>query len=423
MNKCRKTPKNARCAPEPVESLPPLCDPFEVCLSFGRSLSFDGACVRLNGQSVIADGWYGEVHVVNGCIVDARQADIPVYTPPPCAPAATPCGEDDGGGSVVLSPDVANLTTLTGNQLLTKLYYGPNEGITVSGSGTRNDPLMFRVTASDDSGVFITSGSPDVLSIAGSGVQRDPYIFKLENSPVGAGTYGPFEIDSFGRVTGYNADAGGDGIQSLLDGNGTTVNALGAGVYRIDLEELEGVKGSYTFGGYTVTVDDTGRISGTKRGITLKEGTYTLGNYIVSVNAYGSITKIEKATTPVQPNVFVAHYAAGEASTTVTMQLTTDVPGYLHVEYTGYMGTANAQTPGLQAGVQGISVAVDNIVIPGVLATLVPSGTPGTMVCTGICGTTAGVITAGTHEVVVTGPEVMGQHAALLKCTVVGVGV
>ncbi|HAX5209125.1 TPA: hypothetical protein JZG45_003977 [Escherichia coli] len=422
MNKCRKTPKNVRCAPEPVESLPPLCDPFEVCLSFGRSLSFDGACVRLNGQSVIADGWYGEVHVVNGCIVDARASDIPVYTPPPCAPAATPCGDGDGGGSVVLSPDAANLTTLTGNQLLTKLYYGPNEGITVSGSGTCNDPLTFRVTASDDSGIFITSGSPDVLSIAGSGVQRDPYIFKLENSPVGAGTYGPFEIDSFGRVTGYNADAGGDGVQSLLDGNGTTVNALGAGVYRVDLEELDGVKGSYTFGGYTVTVDDTGRISGTKRGITLKEGTYTLGNYTVSVNAYGSITKIEKATTPVPPNVFVAHYAAGEASTTVAMQLTTDVPGYLHVEYTGYMGTANAQTPGLQAGVQGITVAVDNIVIPGVVATLVPSGTPGTMVCTGICGTTAGVITAGTHEVVVTGPEVMGQYAALLKCTVVGVG-
>ncbi|HGB9753279.1 TPA: hypothetical protein ACIYX1_004974 [Escherichia coli] len=422
MNKCRKTPKNARCAPEPVESLPPLCDPFEVCLSFGRSLSFDGACVRLNGQSVIADGWYGEVHVVNGCIVDARASDIPVYTPPPCAPAATPCDEGGSGGSVTLSPDAANLTVLNGNQLLTKLHYGPNEGISVSGSGTRNDPLIFSVTAGEDSGVYISSGSPDALSVSGAGEQRDPYILKLSESPLGAGIYGPFEIDSVGRVIGYNADASGDGVQSLLDGDGTTVNALGAGVYRIDLEELEGVKGNYTMGGYTVTVDANGRVSGIKRGVTLKEGTYTLGNYTVSVNAYGSITKIEKATTPVQPNVFVTHYAAGEASTTVAMQLTTDVPGYLHVEYTGYMGTANAQTPGLQAGVQGITVAVDNIAIPGVVATLVPSGSPGVMACTGVCGTTAGVVSAGTHEVVVTGPDIMGQHAAMLKCTIVGVG-
>lgn len=422
MNKCRKTPKNARCAPEPVESLPPLCDPFEVCLSFGRSLSFDGACVRLNGQPVIADGWYGEVHVVNGCIVDARASDIPVYTPPPCAPATTPCNEGGNGGSVTLSPDAANLTVLNGNQLLTKLHYGPNEGISVSGSGTRNDPLIFSVTAGEDSGVFISSGSPSVLSVSGAGEQRDPYILKLSESPLGAGTYGPFEIDSVGRVIGYNADAGDDGVQSLLDGNGTTVNALGAGIYRIDLEEVEGVKGSYTMGGYTVTVDANGRVSGIKRGVTLKEGTYTLGNYTVSVNAYGSITKIEKATTPVQPNVFVAHYAASEASTTVAMRLTTEVPGYLHVEYTGYMGTANAQTPGLQAGVQGITVAVDNIAIPGVVATLVPSGSPGVMACTGVCGTTAGVIPAGTHEVVVTGPDTMGQHAAMLKCTIVGAG-
>lgn len=422
MNKCRKTPKNARCAPEPVESLPPLCDPFEVCLSFGRSLSFDGACVRLNGQPVIADGWYGEVHVVNGCIVDARASDIPVYTPPPCAPAATSCDEGGNGGSVTLSHDAANLTVLSGNQLLTKLHYGPNEGISVSGSGTRNDPLIFSVTAGEDSGVYISSGSPDALSVSGAGEQRDPYILKLSESPLGAGTYGPFEIDSVGRVIGYDADAGGDGVQSLLDGDGTTVNALGAGVYRIDLEELEGVTGNYTMGGYTVTVDANGRVSGIKRGVTLKEGTYTLGNYTVSVNAYGSITKIEKATTPVQPNVFVAHYAAGEASTTVAMQLTTDVPGYLHVEYTGYMGTANAQTPGLQAGVQGITVAVDNIAIPGVVATLVPSGSPGVMACTGVCGTTAGVVSAGTHEVVVTGPDIMGQHAAMLKCTIVGVG-
>ena len=421
MNKCRKTLKNTRCVPESVESSPPLCDPFSVCLSFGRTLSYDGTCVRLNGQPTIADGWYGEVQVVNGCIVDARSADIPVYTPPPCAPMAAPCNEGNSG-EIVLSPDPANLSVLTGNQLLTKLYLGPTEGITVTGAGTRNDPLTFRVTAGDDGGVFISSGTPDVLTVTGSGEQRDPFILRLKDTPLGAGTYGSFNIDSVGRVVGYNAATGDDGVRSLLDGSGTTVTALGAGVYRVDLEEHSGVKGSYTLGGYTVTLDDTGRVSGTKRNITLSEGTYTLGSYTVTVNAFGSVTRVEKVTTPVPPNVFVAQYAAGEPSTTVAMQLTTDTPGYLHIEYIGYLGTANAQTPGLQGGVQGISVTVDNIAVPGVLATLVPSGSPGVMECTGVCGTTSGVITAGTHEVAVTGPDIMGQHAAVLKCTVVGVG-
>ncbi|HDI8663219.1 TPA: hypothetical protein PPE16_004355 [Escherichia coli] len=422
MNKCRKTPKNARCAPEPVEAVPPLCDPFSVCLSFGRTLSYDGACVRLNGQPVIPDGWYGEVHVVNGCIVDAREAPVPLYTPPPCAPAATPCGEGGGEGGVTLSPDAANLSRLIGNQLMTKLYLGQNEGVTVTGDGTQNNPLTIRLAAGDGDGIFMTSGSPDALTISGSGEQADPFILKLTNSPLGAGTFGALELDSLGRVVGYNEDAGGDALRQLIDGNGTKGVSVGPGVGRIDLEEVEGVKGSYTMGGYSLSVDDTGRVEGVKRGITLTAGTYTLGNYSVTINAYGSITKLEKVTVPAEPNVFVAQYAAGEPSQAAVMSFTTEVPGRLHIEYIGYLGTATAQTPGLAENVTGTAISVDGSDVPRVLTTLMPSGTPGTMVSTGVRGITPGIIPAGPHTVAVRGPDIMGQHAAILKCTVVGVG-
>lgn len=94
--KCRIVPKNNRCTPEVIPPSLPSCEPFNVCLSFGRALHFNGNCFTVLGDVGIADGWYSEFQVINGCIVDARGAEIPVYTPAPCAPAAGPC--DDNGG-------------------------------------------------------------------------------------------------------------------------------------------------------------------------------------------------------------------------------------------------------------------------------------------------------------------------------------
>ncbi|MFK3810327.1 hypothetical protein ACI1VO_26300, partial [Escherichia coli] len=78
--------------------------------------------------------------------------------------------------------------------------------------------------------------------------------------------------------------------------------------------------------------------------------------------------------------------------------------------------------PGRAWIVTGRACAGDGSDVARVLTTLRPAGKPGTMVSTGVRGITPGIIPAGPHTVAVRGPEIMGQHAAILKCTVVGVG-
>ena len=71
--------------------------------------------------------------VENGCIVDARAARIPTYTPAPCAPVPGECGEGGGSAGVTLSPDACNLLEYQSGMLLSKLYFGGSSGVTVTG--------------------------------------------------------------------------------------------------------------------------------------------------------------------------------------------------------------------------------------------------------------------------------------------------
>lgn len=427
MNKCRTTRKNQHCGVEVVQepsSTP--CDSINVCLGFGRSLVWSGNCYEVRGTPTIEDGWYGQVQVVDGCIVDARAASVPVYTPAPCAPAAAPCG-DSGSTSVTLNPDACNLLTYTSGMLDARLYIGDTTGVTVTGCGTANDPLRFAVSVDSDS-VFVKSGSPDVIGVEGDGSASSPFTISMTYGSLNAGWHGSYEIDMYGRVIGFDSSRTGL-IDGVSDGAGIEL-VVEAGILTANLKDVGVTAGQYTTGGYTYTVNSRGQVTNIRRDITITEDTYSFGSCNVTVNAYGSITRVEPASvsTSAITDTFVGqfHGVSGSGDTTREMTFTTALDGPLHVEYRGRIGLT-AYDPGMHMSLPGgISLAVDGTVMPDPIIEVVGinnnnDGANNTVVA--IRATTMNSVAAGQHTVTVTAQTgIITQSDGFMRVQIVGRG-
>lgn len=403
--KCRTTNKNITCNevknPEPVTV---SCKPLEVCIGFGRQLVYDGNCFRLdNPETLITDGWYSEFQVIDGCIVEARQAALPIYTPPPCAPVPEPC---DGGGSgdgITIAPDTCNLSRWNSSgQLLTTLSVQPGSGVTLSGCGSINDPLIVSLDQGGDASVYITSLSPSWLTVSGSGSSIDPYILQMVSSPLGAGTYAGFEIDDFGRITGYTTPEA-SGVIGIVGGPGIEADNQ-AGLVTISLGTSGVTAGTYTLGGYNVTIASTGQVTNVVRQINTVSGVYTFGDYEVAVNEFGSITEITALTT--LPTMSYSKLFTGTRSEMSAIFETT-VPGKFRISYKGNLGTySGTVTEGLMPYTG--------------LITLLINGSPQAIYCV-VSGTTivelvvltASAYTAGTQEFELTVPTAVTSPGML----------
>lgn len=427
MNKCRTTRKNQHCGVEVVQepSRTP-CSPINVCLGFGRSLVWSGNCPEVRGTPTIEDGWYSQVHVVDGCIVDARDAQIPVYTPAPCAPAASPC-EDGGSSSVTLNPAACNLLTFTSGMLDARLHFGDSTGVTVTGCGTANDPLRFSVEV-DAGSVFVKSGSPLAIGVEGDGSAANPFTISLANSPLDAGWHGAYEIDMYGRVIGFDATRTGL-IEGVNDGEGIELK-VEAGILTANLKNVAGeVAGQYTTGGYTYTVNAKGQVTNIRRDITITEDTYQLGSYNVTVNAYGSITRIEPVNVDNSaiPDTFIGTFRgqAGSADTEREMTFTTELDGPLHVEYRGMLGSTTTD-PGLSVNIpSGFIIQVDGVALTDTVIEVsgVLNATGATNAIVGIRATSQNAIAAGQHTVTILAPTAfITQRDGVLRAQIVGRG-
>lgn len=427
MNKCRTTRKNQHCGVEVVQepSRTP-CAPINVCLGFGRSLVWSGNCPEVRGTTTIEDGWYGQVHVVDGCIVDARDAQIPVYTPAPCAPAASPC-DDGGSSSVTLNPAACNLLTFTSGMLDARLHFGDSTGVTVTGCGTANDPLRFSVEV-DSGSVFVKSGSPQVIGVEGDGTMANPFTISLANGPLEAGWHGAYEIDMYGRIIGFDATRTGL-IEGVNDGEGIELK-VEAGILTANLKDVNVTAGQYTTGGYTYTVNSKGQVTNIRRDITIDEDTYQLGSYNVTVNAYGSITRIEPVNVDNSaiPDTFVGSFR-GQSSSTDTereMTFTTELDGPLHVEYRGLLGRTDLDPGMAMTFPSGYSIAVDGIMMTDPLIEVVgvfTSDGVGGNAIVAIRATTMNAVAAGQHTITVTAPTAtITQRDGFMRAQIVGRG-
>lgn len=328
---CRKHPKQTQCEPEQIGTpSEPVCQPFEVCLPFGRVLSFDGQCLRVDGTPTIPDGEYGIITVENGCIVSARPNPVFEYTPGPCAPAASPCG-GSGDTSVSLQPNISNLLSFdSGGRLGGFLHVNEGAGISLKGSGSAGDPLVIAAAATDASLTYIQTNDRDAFVVTGSGDVADPFVLGLAESPLNAGTYGSFTIDAYGRIIGYK-DAGAGYVQSVMQGPGIEVNQQEQ-IVTVSLAESGVEPDTYRMGGWDISLDLAGRVTKATRMIEVEPQTIDPYYNVLTVNRFGSI----EAIVPVvrTPDTQFSKYFGPNRDTT-NMTVNSNTTGQYRIVYKG----------------------------------------------------------------------------------------
>lgn len=418
--KCRVTPKNSSCTVLSKDTHETTgCKDTRVCLGFGRELVYQNGCLTVAYTPTVEDGWYSKIQVVNGCVVAAEEADLPIYTPAPCAPEPTDCGGGGGGISVTLSPDSCNLLTFSGNDLLAKLYVEAGSNITLTGCGTQNSPLNISAE-SGGSGVAITVGTALTLKIEGNGLATNPYIISSVPSGVIAGNYLGFDVDQYGRITNFDSAGAGNTITGVADGVGTTAH-INAGILSTDIVDTGVASGSYVQGGWLQTINSRGQVTSMTRAIQFPSNTYRFGRYDVHINEYGSVDGIVEV--PISSDVVYDTFAKffgveGAGDTERPMTIETEASGYMLVEYEGYLGTYSVTNVGLRQNLSDFSLTVDGVVIPLVFMNVATAD--GDVI--GLKGHTQNAVGAGTHVIAITTTNTaaaseMTNNVAVLKVT------
>lgn len=137
----------ASCIPDPKDkaaSKEPQCQP--VAFTAGNyTVTYDGRCVTKRKRTgVVPDGWYERVRIEDGVIVEASQtSNAMTVIENPCAARG---GGEVGDGSVVLSPDQCNLSSVDlSGTLLTRLNVLNGPFMQVFGCGSPTSPLNIDV--------------------------------------------------------------------------------------------------------------------------------------------------------------------------------------------------------------------------------------------------------------------------------------
>jgi len=257
---CRVYPKSTRCDEDlNAQAGVRECESFTACLPFGASLVFDGECLTFTSSTAVPDdGVYDKLVIQDGCIVEVRKDDLPVYTPPPCTPVPVPC-DDTGSGTVVLNPDVANLLYWDSSSRLTgKLFYENSGDITLSGNGTSSSPLRIDANITPTT-ISMVSTTTDVLLLTNPATNQFVInMATIDNAQVG--THAGFEIDRYGRVVRYT-DPGSSGVADIQGTAGNIEVSNSQGIYRIDLPSLHTGPQQVQAGEQALTIDLQGRVS------------------------------------------------------------------------------------------------------------------------------------------------------------------
>lgn len=354
------------------------CPEFSVCLPFGGRIYSEGGCVNYEEGTPPPDGVYSKVVIKNGCIVDVELADLPLYTNSPCAPVPAPCDCDGGGGSLPAP------STISGNLFaydaagrpLVLLSAKAGDGISVTGRGTADNPLIITAKPGESSGVQIRGTG--LIRVEGTGTAEQPY--RISHATVGnATTVMGMSFDDAGHMTGYTPSPESSTINAVSGGRGIdTETDLKTGLATIHLATpLHKAEGDYLLGGFTLSVDENNIIYEIKRTIDFTEGVYRLGSVDVTINKYGSITE----TVAVPPEI-VSTSACRRYTDTDTVReitFTTDKVAAFHVVYRG-----NNLPTTTKAYVDGTEVA----------GILIPTASP-----SGFEAVTPALYSAGTHTV------------------------
>lgn len=340
-NNCRSTVKRLDCGNDLENQHTTTYDPFSVCLPFGRQLVYDGQGLRLKGSVNTPDGKYGLFTVENGCITKAEEQPACEYTPQPCTPAAAPCGEGSSG-SISLQPGEDNLLNFDASgRLGAQLKYTTTtEGMTITGYGTTNSPLTINYTPGETAKTYVRGSTPAV-TVSGDGTATAPYDISHKEIDIGAGTYGGFTVDAYGHITGYKEPD--LGLTKILAGVGIQVTQNGT-IATVALPAQTNTYGTYQLGGWSVSVDGQGIVTGLVQNIKFdiqgEETSFTIDPKYNNLmfNEYGSLVAYESKT-PVAEDHFVEYFDANRSDTSFTF--TTQKSAHFKITYRGRLAIAS----------------------------------------------------------------------------------
>lgn len=331
---CRQTSKQTVCSGQSDSSGSSEAahyDSFNLCLPFGASLSYDGTGLKYTEPKNISGT--GLVKVIEGCVTDLVAEEVPIYTPPPCTPAVSPCddsGSSTSGSGVILSSDSSNLLTWdSSGYLLGALNVRAGSNITITGAGTATDVMVISGSI-EPNDTFVTAGTPNLITVTGQGTQASAYnISHVRQASSPAQSTG-LVVDDGGHVVSYEPPTTAGLITSVVGIPGV-----------VDVETTNTV--------VSVTLP-------TMSGLQPIPPKIVTSDRIFSVDVYGRITGSEMAETGELPYLPFSMILTG-ARTIMTHQFITKGSAKFRIKYSGNAGSATGN--GLITPPAGWDMTVD----------------------------------------------------------------
>lgn len=212
---CKRTLRKDCSKSTTKDTVLPPCPSVTFCAG-NQTITFDGRCVTAVPRGYqIPDGTYTSVTFQDGCVVGVGDAPVAQYTPNQCCPAPGPGDLSGSGEEVRISNNPSNLLVRNADGLSVMPNFR-GRGISITGSGTVNDPFILSTdSTSGGGGSFIASGTPESLSVSGEGTSaQNPMLISMLPVVTGGKKNG-ISFNDYGQITGID-DAGDPPISQIF---------------------------------------------------------------------------------------------------------------------------------------------------------------------------------------------------------------
>jgi hypothetical protein len=264
----------------------------------GRLYSRDG-CVQFEASGTApADGVYDRVVVQDGCIAGVAGQEVASYQPRPCTETPCACGESSGSssGEEVSSSSGNLLYRDAGGALLARLFLGSGSGVTLSGAGTQDDPLVASAQP-QTLRPYVQAGNSGV-SVTGTGTEESPCVVSHADGSAGEMLVNGFSFDRYGHLQGYTPPTSAGTVNGVLSRNGVLATTdAETGIVTVELAPaVMDASGTYRLGGFDVTVDGYGRVQQAEQTVEVQAGARYMGAQLVTLTDSGSIADVVDTT-------------------------------------------------------------------------------------------------------------------------------
>ena len=276
-----------------------FCPDWDACMPFGGRLYSRDGCVQVEASATApADGVYDRVVVQDGCITGVAGQEVASYQPRPCTETPCACGSSESSGSgEEVSQSAGNLIYRdAGGALLARLFLGSGSGVSLTGAGTQDDPLVASA-APQVLRPYVQAGNSGV-SVEGAGTQESPCVVSHADGSAGEMLVNGFSFDRYGHLQGYTPPSSAGTVNGVLSRNGVLATTdAETGIVTVELAPaVTDASGTYRLGGFDVTVDGYGRVQQSEQVVDIEAGARYMGAQLVTLTDSGSIADVVDTT-------------------------------------------------------------------------------------------------------------------------------